>query len=474
MKSTGEPIWKPYESLRALWRRIRRSYQGFRTATNPVHTRLTRAGWQFWFMIGFILLGAALRSANLLVILAGTLIGMLFIHWRICSRSLLHLEVERRLPRAIQARRPFEIELTLRNRKSWLGAWLVLVQDRMVYSPLHATIHTASQTIQLLYSSVPPNASRSGSYQCTAQRRGRYQWLGIEITTRFPLGLMRGILQQKESNTLIVQPAIGKLTPAWKDLFLKRQVSSRQRQTRSLSDEGDFFGLRAYRSGDSRRWIHWRSSARRDELVVKQFQQPDNRELIILLDLIELTPDSSVPEEKYQDIEDKAVEFVATMVHHITASNIGSVTVAICDANPTIACRVASKSQAYFLQERLATAGGLKGTGPQDVTKLVETLRLLEREVREIDQLLVVSTRKMPQDLISTLEIETQRVRRGEATESGTHRAFWRSVRWVHVRDSELEKFFTAAQAVAAPNVPEQGVASETGSDTKAPKTKAS
>jgi len=296
-------------------------------------------------MIGFILLGAALRSANLLVILAGTLIGMLFIHWRICSRSLLHLEVERRLPRAIQARRPFEIELTLRNRKSWLGAWLVLVQDRMVYSPLNATIHNASQTIQLLYSSVPPNASRSASYQCTAQRRGRYQWLGIEITTRFPLGLMRGILQQKEANTLIVQPAIGKLTPAWKDLFLKRQVSSRQRQTRSLSDEGDFFGLRAYRSGDSRRWIHWRSSARRDELVVKQFQQPDNRELIILLDLIELTPESNVSEEKYQDVEDKAVEFVATMVHHITASNIGSVTVAIGDLNPTIACRIASKSQ---------------------------------------------------------------------------------------------------------------------------------
>lgn len=431
-------LWSLMKSVRGFWVALRRSYQGFRTATNPVQTRLTRAGLQFWFMIGFILLGAALRSANLLVILAGTLIGMILIHWRVCSRSLMHLEVERRLPRAIQARRPFEMELTLRNRKSWLGAWLVLVQDRLVYAPVHATIHTASQTIQLLYETVPANTARSQRYQVNAQRRGRYQWLGIEITTRFPLGLMRGILHQKDSDYLIVQPALGKLTPAWKELFHKHHSSSRQRQTRSVSDEGDFFGLRAYRSGDSRRWIHWRSSARRDELVVKQFQQPDNRELVVLLDLAE----SGIADDAVRlQVEDRAVEFVATLVHQITASSTGAVTVAISDADPMVACRVASKAQATFLQERLATASGEKRVGVQEVSRLVRTLQLLEREVRVIDQLLVISTRRMPEQLLQAFDAQ-----QGAASvDAVAHAVFWRSMRWVDVRESEVAKYFIAA-----------------------------
>lgn len=431
-------LWSLMKRVRRFWVTLGRSYQGFRTATNPVRTRLTRAGLQFWFMIGFILLGAALRSANLLVILAGTLIGMILIHWRVCSRSLMHLEVERRLPRSIQSRRPFEMELTLRNRKSWLGAWLVLVQDRLVYAPIHATIHSASQSIQLLYETVPANSTRSQRYQVTAQRRGRYRWLGIEITTRFPLGLMRGILQQKDSDYLIVQPALGKLTPAWKELFHKHHSSSRQRQTRSVSDEGDFFGLRAYRSGDSRRWIHWRSSARRDELVVKQFQQPDNRELVVLLDLT----DSGIADESQRlQVEDRAVEFVATLVHQITASSTGAVTVAISDADPTVACRVASKAQATFLQERLATASGEKRIGGQELSRLIKTLHLLEREVRVIDQLLVISTRGMPEQLMQAFDAE-----QGASNLEGVgHAVFWRSMRWVDVRESEVSKYFIAA-----------------------------
>jgi uncharacterized protein (DUF58 family) len=401
------------------------SFRLFLQSNNPVYTRLTREGWQFCFMIAFILLGAALRNANLLVILAGTLIGMMWVQWRVCSRTLSNLLVHRRFPRTIQARRPFEIELNLNNPKSWLGAWLVLVQDRLVYAPLQKSIHSASQSIQLLFLSVPPKSSRSQAYQCLAQRRGRYQWLGLEMTTRFPLGLMKAFLPQKSTLYLIVHPAIGKLSPNWNELFRKRDSGNRQRQVRAMSDEGDFFGLRAYRSGDSKRWIHWRSSARRDELVVKQFQQPENQELVILLDLVGSVTNGDLP------IEDTAVEFVATLVHQITSSNIGSVTVAISDATPTVASRVSAKSQAYFLQERLATAHGRPSSA------LGETLALLEREHRTVDHLLVISTRAMPENFGDA--------EKASASTLGTTHAFWRSIRWIDVHAVETNRYFTPA-----------------------------
>lgn len=266
-------------------------------------------------------------------------------------------------------------------------------------------------------------------YQCTAQRRGRYQWLGLEMTTRFPLGLMRAFLPQKNSMHLIVQPALGKLAPNWNELFRKRDSGNRQRQVRTMSDEGDFFGLRAYRAGDSKRWIHWRSSARRDELVVKQFQQPESQELVILLDLHGVGASDEASRKQYQAAEDAAVEFVATLVNHITSNSIGSVTVAISDATPTLAARVAAKSQAYYLQERLATAHS------QSESLLGETLRLLEREHRTVDHLLVI--RAMPEHFGDSVK--------ASAATLGTSHAFWRSLRWIDVHSSETSRYFTPA-----------------------------
>lgn len=396
--------------------------QTLKTGTT-VSTRLTREGFQFLFMVTFILFGAVLRDVNLLVFLAGTLLGMILIQWRICSRILLELSVDRRLPRAIHARRPFEIELTLKNPKPWLGAWWVLVQDRMVFAPLQSTIHRASQSISLLYMSIPPRDSRSQRYRCVAERRGRHQFMGIEMTTRFPLGLMRGILQQKDSTYFTVQPALGRLLPAWKEIFDIRDAGARQRRVRSLSDEGEFFGLRAYRTGDSPRWIHWRSSARRDELVVKQFQQPESRELVFVLDL--LIPPNATEEARqaYFQVEDLAVEFVATMVHEITRGNTGSITVSIADSNPTLASRITARSQGHALLDRLGNARG--GTKPT----LAVALQLLERDHRHVERLIVVSTRSMPSQWLD---------------DSGSTIApFWRSMQWIDVRAGDTTRYFT-------------------------------
>jgi len=416
VKATKELFVRPFRRL-----------SQFRRANSPVGTRLTREGLQFLFMIAFILFGAVLRDVNLLVILAGTLLAMLLIQWRVCARTLVDLAVDRRLPRAIHARRPFEVELILRNPKSWLGAWLVLVQDRMVYSPVQSTISRASQTISLLFMSVPPRTSRTQRYRCVAERRGRYAWMGIELTTRFPLGLMRGISNQKESDYFVVHPALGRLLPTWKELFHVRQTGARHRRVRSLSDEGEFFGLRSYRTGDSPRWIHWRSSARRDELVVKQFQQPESRELVVLLDLV-IPPDSSLEARKqYIHTEDTAVEFVATLVHQMTHANVGSITVAIADAQPNVATRISARAQGYVLLERLANARG--ATKPS----LAAALALLEREHRHVEHLIVVSTRAMPASWD------------GNGVESAIA-PFWQTMQWLDMESGDATKYFARAE----------------------------
>ncbi|MCE3016240.1 MAG: DUF58 domain-containing protein [Pirellula sp.] len=425
VKPKRNPSW-----LLAPWRLIRSA----KRAATPVTTRLTREGWQFAFMVAFVVLGAVLRDVNLLVILAGTLLALLLIQWRVCSKSMYGLTLYRKLPRSIQARKDFEIEVTVTNPKRWLGAWLVLAQDRIIHKPFRPVSKQVSQTIGLLFSSVPPGAGRTQRYRCNVQQRGSYDFLGSEITTRFPLGLMRGILPVKSAGSFTVQPAIGKLLPGWVELFDGKITGFKHRKSRSISDEGEFFGLRAYHPGDSPRWIHWRSSARMNELMVKQFQRTDSRELVIVLDLHSPSSTKKDAFEAYCRAEDLAVEFVASIAQSVATSNYAVLTVAIADHDPTLALRVQTRGQNTALLDRLGIAHGL------EVDTLPKTLELLEREYRRVENLIVVSTRS------KQLGLQVQNPEESSKNVSSSV-VFWRRVVWLDSSQDELSRFFDPATA---------------------------
>src|SRR5690606_31625150 len=67
---------------------------------------LTREGVYYVIVLAFIIGGAVLREVNLLVILAGLMIGPLLFSWRWAAVSLANLSVERRLPRSTAAGDP--------------------------------------------------------------------------------------------------------------------------------------------------------------------------------------------------------------------------------------------------------------------------------------------------------------------------------------------------------------------------------
>lgn len=424
------PSW-----LFSPWRLLRSA----KRAATPVSTRLTREGWQFAFMISFVVLGAVLRDVNLLVILAGTLLALLLIQWRVCSKSLYGLILYRKLPRSIQARKDFEIELTVSNPKRWLGAWLVLAQDRMTHKPSRPVAKQVSQSIGLLFSSVPPNSSRTQRYRCCVQQRGSYEFLGAEITTRFPLGLMRGILPTKSLGSFTVQPALGKLLPGWVELFDGKVTGFKHRKSRSLSDEGEFFGLRAYHPGDSPRWIHWRSSARMNELMVKQFQRTDSRELVIVLDLHLPSATKKESLEAYTKAEDLAVEFVASVAQYVAASNYAVLTVAIADHDPTLALRIQTRGQNTALLDRLGVAYG------NESDTLQKTLELLEKEYRRLENLIVVSTRSKQIAMHGSGSDDT-------ASHVPSSVVFWKKVAWLDASKEDLSRYFDPAPTPANAN----------------------
>ena len=70
----------------------------------------------------------------------------------------------------------------------------------------------------------------------------------------------------------------------------------------------DLYGLRSYVSGDDRRAIHWKTSARLSKLYIREFAREDARKVTLLLD-------DCIPEGLEESLE-KGIVIAASLASH--------------------------------------------------------------------------------------------------------------------------------------------------------------
>jgi uncharacterized protein (DUF58 family) len=199
------------------------------------------------------------------------------------------------------------VHIVLANDKRMLSSRLVSVQDQL---------HSQGDELKasVMFVRVPPRSTRTGSYQLRLSHRGYYEFGPMFLSSSYPLGLgQRGVLVG-DSERLLVVPRIGRLTHSWiRDQQDAAMLVQRQRSRQGTFDD-EFHRLREYRTGDNPRRIHWRTSARQNELIVKEFHQDREYDLNVVLDLWQ--PNAPSPE----DLErvELAVSFCASVcVHHL-------------------------------------------------------------------------------------------------------------------------------------------------------------
>jgi uncharacterized protein (DUF58 family) len=100
------------------------------------------------------------------------------------------------------------------------------------------------------------------------QRRGWLRPERLRISTTRPLGLAVAWSYVWPDNALLVYP-----TPETQGPPLP-EGAGHQAQARLHPAGDDLHHLRSYRRGDARRAIAWKASARRDELMVREYEQP--------------------------------------------------------------------------------------------------------------------------------------------------------------------------------------------------------
>src|SRR5207302_6689179 len=110
-------------------------------------------------------------------------------------------------------------------------------------------------------------------------RRGPVGASGWTIGTSDPLGFFRGRRSCSDSEVALVLPRFASLAG-------RRQVRELDASAAAprAGSGNELFGIREYRPGDSLRRIHWRSSAKRGKLVVREYEPPGVQTLTIMLD----------------------------------------------------------------------------------------------------------------------------------------------------------------------------------------------
>ena len=239
---------------------------------------LPRHGFVYLGIMAVLFVGSLLGRSNPLMLVFAMMAGPFILNGWVTFSMLRRLHIERRVQTSTSAGDRVSVEIALKNNKWLLASWLMAVHDSLTGS-------NEQLTAGILFSRVPRRSARQACYEVQLMQRGRYRFGPIYVSTRFPLGLVERGLVFDVSDEILVYPRLGRLSATWRQTHLIADESVQRRHSAPGPFDDEFHGIREFRWGDNPRAIHWRTSARQNSVMVREFRQSRDRSLIILLDL---------------------------------------------------------------------------------------------------------------------------------------------------------------------------------------------
>jgi len=120
------------------------------------------------------------------------------------------------------------------------------------------------------------------AYMVSQVPRGRYRFGGARISVEDPFGLSRRDQQLPDTGTLLVYPRLVKLASLFSERGLRSHGAGRVLLRRPAGFE--LHSVREYQDGESLRRVHWPSTARRQQLMVKELEDSPRDEIVVVLD----------------------------------------------------------------------------------------------------------------------------------------------------------------------------------------------
>lgn len=253
----------------------------------------------FLFIIGAIQTGISLLY-GVAGLMAAVMMGSMVLGGFYLSR----IEGEWQVPEHLYAGQPFTAKVTVRNRKRVFAAYGLVCEDVVRCRGEDITRETP-----ILY--VPPRAQVGIEYEVVVPHRGPHPLAPLVLRSRFPLGVLECAVEVARPCEMLVLPRLGEIKGSY--VFQRRSLDQNVlRHSMPQDRQIEFFGLREYRLGDSLRSVHWRTSARRGQLYVREFERQEGKNVLILLDTY-LPPGRGPAIERRRENLETAVSFCASL-----------------------------------------------------------------------------------------------------------------------------------------------------------------
>jgi uncharacterized protein (DUF58 family) len=270
-----------------------------------------------WFTVR----GASFLAAGIVGILAGLIlgshpmisVGVLLICLPVFSalaarRARYQLRCERQIiPPRVAPGQPVTVRVRLDN-VSRISTGLLLAEETIPYS--------LGSRPRYVLNGIERSGSREVSYQLRSDLRGKFVIGPMRLRIADVFGLVELTANFASKNTLTVTPKIVPLTAASTTGSWSSDGDGRTRMTAAAGDDDVI--PRAYRDGDELRRVHWRSTARYGELMVRREEQRWQDRAVIILDSRRSAHAGSGPSSSFEF----AVSAAASIGVHLARSGL--------------------------------------------------------------------------------------------------------------------------------------------------------
>lgn len=285
--------------LRGIYARLRRKfYEGpdwlevppYLLSENYRSPTVMLSAWAWGLYIRFmtvpgqlLLLTSVMIMMYSLVLIQNPIIIFAFLLFSFFAADFLcgfvfrpRLEIKRRIPHRARLGTPFRIDYNVKNTRS-VPAWdleldAFRLREGLKYSASPASIEYlgAGKSVNLHTFAV-------------ASRRGRHYFASPIAGSLFPFCLFRWSCRVEQPHHILIYPKYEQLNsvslpPGAK--FQKPDLSL----VSKIGESMDFLGCRKFRTGDNPRHIHWPSTARTGDLIVKEFREECLSRMALIID----------------------------------------------------------------------------------------------------------------------------------------------------------------------------------------------
>jgi uncharacterized protein (DUF58 family) len=260
---------------------------------------LTRRGWSLLGAAAGLYVGARILGLVQLAVLgiaAAVLVGVAYIWVRVHAPVLTaKRDLKERLQVGVEGR--VDVVVRAGPRRSATLA-------------LSDSFDRGRRAARFLLAPLHPGDDARAAYRFPTDRRGRFEVGPLRATVTDPFGLVSTTRRVLAAEEVIVYPRVHEIMPPPEigGLDLDRD---HPRVRARVEPSGEFMTLRDYAPGDDLRHVHWKSTARRGNLMMRQNETRRRAPVLLLLDV---RPGAHTPATFERAVE--ACASIATALDH--------------------------------------------------------------------------------------------------------------------------------------------------------------